>query len=65
MKIGRRKNLLNISAKFKIMKEIVLFYKDKDSIDINKSLNMKFIGKELGLRKLEHIFNVWRNKIFI
>ena len=37
------------------MKEIVLFYTDKESIDINKSLNKKFIGKELGLMKLEQI----------
>ena len=44
-------------AKFKIMKEIVLFYTDTDSIDINKSLIKKFIGKELGVMKLEHIFN--------
>ena len=55
----------SLMAKFKFMKEIVLFYTDKDSIDINKSLNKKFIGKELGLMKLEHIFNVWRNKIFL
>jgi hypothetical protein len=37
--------------------EFTLFYTDTDSIDINKPLEPKFIGKELGQMKLEHIFD--------
>jgi hypothetical protein len=44
-------------TQFKTMDGITLFYTDTDSIDINKPLPSKFIGKELGKMKLEHIFN--------
>jgi hypothetical protein len=44
-------------SQFKTLKGITLFYTDTDSIDINKPLPSKFIGKELGFMKLEHIFN--------
>jgi len=43
-------------SQFKTMKDIVLFYSDTDSIDINRELDPKFIGPELGKMKLEHIF---------
>jgi hypothetical protein len=33
-----------------------IFYTDTDSIDIDKPLDNKFIGNELGKMKLEHIF---------
>lgn len=38
------------------MKDITLYYTDTDSIDIDKPLPSKYIGKELGLIKLEHVF---------
>lgn len=44
-------------SQFKTMKDIILYYTDTDSIDINKPLPSKYIGKELGKMKLEHIFN--------
>jgi DNA polymerase type B, organellar and viral len=44
-------------SQFKTMKDINLYYTDTDSIDINKPLEDKYIGKELGKMKLEHIFD--------
>jgi hypothetical protein len=44
-------------SQFKTMKNITLYYSDTDSIDIDTLLPNKYIGKELGLMKLEHIFN--------
>nr|QWO71398.1 DNA polymerase [Termitomyces sp. T32] len=44
-------------SQFKTLKDIELFYTDTDSIDINRPLPSKYIGEELGLMKLEHIFN--------
>ena len=43
-------------SQFKTMKNTTLFYTDTDSIDIDKPLDPKFIGSELGKMKLEHIF---------
>jgi hypothetical protein len=43
-------------SQFKNRDDFTLFYTDTDSIDINKPLDPKFIGKELGKMKLEHIF---------
>ena len=43
-------------TQFKTMKDIILFFSDTDSIDINKPLDSKFIGSELGKMKLEHVF---------
>jgi len=36
---------------------IKLFYSDTDSFDIDLALDSKFVGKELGKVKLEHIFD--------
>jgi hypothetical protein len=44
-------------SQFKTMKNIILYYTDTDSIDINKPLDELFIGKDLGKMKLEHIFD--------
>lgn len=44
-------------SQFKTMKDITLYYSDTDNIDIDKPLNPKYVGKELGQMKLEHIFN--------
>ena len=44
-------------SQFKTMSNITLYYTDTDSIDIDKPLPDKFIGRELGLMKLEHIFD--------
>jgi hypothetical protein len=38
------------------MKDKTLYYTDTDSIDIDKALPDKFVGRDLGLMKLEHIF---------
>lgn len=38
-------------------KNLNVLYTDTDSIDIDKPLNPKFIGPELGLMKLEYIFD--------
>jgi DNA polymerase elongation subunit (family B) len=35
---------------------ITMFYSDTDSLYLDKELDTKFIGKELGKLKLEHIF---------
>jgi hypothetical protein len=35
---------------------VEIYYSDTDSIDMNKPLDPKFVGKELGKMKLEHIF---------
>jgi hypothetical protein len=43
-------------TKFKNDKNIELLYFDTDSIDIKGDLNYKYIGKEIGKFKLEHIF---------
>lgn len=44
-------------SQFKTNNEIILYYTDTDSIDINKELDSKYVGSELGLMKLEHVFN--------
>lgn len=43
-------------SQFKTMGDNNIYYSDTDSIDINKPLDIKFIGNELGKMKLEHIF---------
>jgi hypothetical protein len=43
-------------TQFKNNPNIDLFYTDTDSIDINKPLPDKYIGKDLGLMKLEYNF---------
>lgn len=47
---------------FKQMDGYKVFYSDTDSIDLNKPLPDEFVGKELGLLKLEH---VWEKAIYI
>jgi DNA polymerase type B, organellar and viral len=42
-------------SQFKNSTKFNLFYSDTDCIDINKKLNDNWIGKQLGLMKLEHI----------
>ena len=44
-------------SQFKNSQEFELYYSDTDSIDISKPLDNKFVGKELGLMKLEHTFS--------
>jgi DNA polymerase type B, organellar and viral len=44
-------------SQFKNRDDFTLFYTDTDSIDINKPLEPKFVGKELGKMKLEHVFD--------
>jgi DNA polymerase type B, organellar and viral len=44
-------------SKFKTMDNFTLYYSDTDSIDINKPLDNKYIGSDLGKMKLEHIFD--------
>jgi hypothetical protein len=44
-------------TQFKNNPKFDLYYTDTDSIDINKPLPDKYIGKELGLMKLEYNFN--------
>lgn len=44
-------------SQFKTMNDITLYHTDTDSIDISKPLPSKYIGKELGKMKLEHVFN--------
>jgi DNA polymerase family B len=44
-------------SQFKTNKDIILYYSDTDSIDINNKLDPKYVGDELGQMKLEHIFN--------
>jgi len=44
-------------VQFKIMVGYSVFYSDTDSIDLDRPLDPKFIGPELGKMKLEHIFN--------
>jgi hypothetical protein len=43
-------------SQFKNNPDFKLYYSDTDSIDIDKPLNEKFIGKYLGQMKLENIF---------
>jgi|SRR5882672_552883 len=43
-------------SQFKLMRGINIFYSDTDSIDIDKPLDPKFVGPELGKMKLEQIF---------
>jgi hypothetical protein len=43
-------------SQFKNNPEFTLYYSDTDSIDINKPLDSKFIGPELGKMKLEYVF---------
>jgi hypothetical protein len=42
---------------FKTMNDIILYYSDTDSAYVNKPLDPKYIGSELGKMKLEHIFD--------
>nr|YP_025890.1 DNA-directed DNA polymerase [Moniliophthora perniciosa]AAQ74286.1 DNA-directed DNA polymerase [Moniliophthora perniciosa] len=44
-------------TQFKTDKNLIIYYSDTDSIDVNKELESKFIGNELGQMKLEHIFD--------
>jgi len=44
-------------SNFKTRNDFNLYYSDTDSIDIDKPLEPKFIGPELGKMKLEHIFD--------
>jgi len=44
-------------SQFKINPDYNLYYTDTDSIYIDKPLPNKYIGKELGLMKLEYKFN--------
>jgi hypothetical protein len=44
-------------SQFKINPNFNLYYTDTDSIDIDRELDNKFIGTELGKMKLEHIFD--------
>ena len=44
-------------SKFKTMDDLTLYYSDTDSIDIDKPLDSKYVGTELGKMKLEHIFD--------
>jgi len=39
------------------MKDVTLYYSDTGSINIGAPIPDKYIGKELGKIKLEHIFN--------
>jgi hypothetical protein len=43
-------------SRFKNNKDFTIYYSDTDSVDIDKPLDSKFVGKELGQMKLEHIF---------
>jgi len=44
-------------TQFKVDKSLTIFYTDTDSIDIDRELNSKFVGNDLGQMKLEHIFD--------
>nr|BAM29340.1 dnapol [Lentinula edodes] len=44
-------------TQFKTDKNVTIYYTDTDSIDIDKELDPKFIGEELGQFKLEHVFD--------
>jgi hypothetical protein len=44
-----------VMTQFKTNKNIILYYSDTDSIDLNKSLPAMYVSKELGKMKLEHI----------
>jgi hypothetical protein len=44
-------------SQFKTMKDYTIYYTDTDSIDVDRPLPDKYIGRELGLMKLEQIFN--------
>jgi len=46
-------------SQFKIMTNLIVYYSDTDSIaiDLDRPLNLKFIGPELGKMKLEHVFD--------
>ena len=46
-----------MASQFKNRDDFTLFYTDTDSIDINKPLEPKFVGKELGKMKLELVFD--------
>jgi hypothetical protein len=43
-------------SQFKNNNNYTVYYSDTDSLDINRELDPKFIGKELGQMKLEHVF---------
>lgn len=43
-------------TQFKTDKNLTVYYTDTDSIDIDKELNSKYVGKELGQMKIEHVF---------
>ena len=65
---ARRRTARLYMAKFKNNPNAKLYYSDTDSIIINKPLSDKYVGKELGLFKLEHEINKGifiRNKLYI
>ena len=43
--------------KYKLASLDNILYTDTDSIDIDKPLDPKYVGEELGQLKLEHIFD--------
>lgn len=44
-------------TRFKTDNNLTIYYTDTDSIDIDKELDKKYVGNELGQMKLEHIFD--------
>lgn len=42
---------------FKNMNNVKIYYSDTDSIDLDRPLDPKYVGEELGQLKLEHIFD--------
>jgi hypothetical protein len=44
-------------SQFKTNKNISIYYSDTDSLDVDRELDLKYIGHGLGLLKLEHVFN--------
>jgi len=44
-------------SQFKTNENIIIYYSDTDSIDVEKELDPIFVGNELGQMKLEHIFD--------
>ena len=44
-------------SQFKNMKDLNVYYSDTDSMDVDRPLDSKYVGSELGLFKLEHVFD--------
>jgi hypothetical protein len=44
-------------SQFKTDKNLIIYYIDTDSADVNKEIDSKYIGDELGQMKLEHVFD--------